>query len=34
MAGATDVMTKCLRLDPKNRVTAEELLGHPWLVSM
>jgi len=32
MAGATDVMTKCLRLDPRNRATAQELLRHPWLM--
>ncbi|KDR68899.1 hypothetical protein GALMADRAFT_128924 [Galerina marginata CBS 339.88] len=32
MAGAADLMTKCLRLDPKNRATAEELLKHPWLM--
>ncbi|KAF8911091.1 kinase-like domain-containing protein [Gymnopilus junonius] len=32
MAGATDVMSKCLRLDPQNRATAQELLRHPWLM--
>lgn len=32
LAGATDFMAKCLRLDPKNRATARELLEHPWLI--
>ncbi|KAF8803175.1 kinase-like protein [Phlegmacium glaucopus] len=32
VVGATDVMTKCLRLDPRNRATAQELLRHPWLM--
>jgi serine/threonine-protein kinase SRPK3 len=32
MAGVTDLMTKCLRVDPKDRATAQELLQHPWLM--
>ncbi|PPQ71738.1 LOW QUALITY PROTEIN: hypothetical protein CVT25_004791, partial [Psilocybe cyanescens] len=33
MAGVTDLMSKCLRIDPKNRSTAQELLRHPWLMA-
>ncbi|KAF8335635.1 kinase-like protein [Amanita rubescens] len=32
MAGVTDLMTKCLRIDPLDRATALELLQHPWLM--
>ncbi|KIM38887.1 hypothetical protein M413DRAFT_75515, partial [Hebeloma cylindrosporum] len=32
MAGITDLMNKCLRIDPKDRTPAFELLRHPWLV--
>ncbi|KIM38883.1 hypothetical protein M413DRAFT_238944 [Hebeloma cylindrosporum] len=31
MAGVSDLMTKCLRIDPKDRTTAVDLLRHPWL---
>ena len=27
-----DLIIKCLQLDPKNRLTANECLSHPWLI--
>ncbi|KAG6902109.1 hypothetical protein C0995_004290 [Termitomyces sp. Mi166 len=32
MEGITDLMSKCLRLEPSKRATAEQLLEHPWLI--
>ena len=29
--GLVDVVKRCLEWDPKVRITAEELLGHPWM---
>lgn len=28
-----DLIRKCLTLDPKKRISLEEILGHPWLTT-
>jgi len=28
---AKDLVNKCLTVDPKKRLSAIEILGHPWL---
>jgi serine/threonine-protein kinase SRPK3 len=31
LEGASDLLKKCLRLDPKKRASAREIAEHPWL---
>ena len=33
-AGARDFVSSCLTLDPRARLTAEEMLWHPWITQM
>ena len=32
-APAKDLIQKCLQVDPANRITAEEMMHHEWIVS-